>query len=98
MQVDVENTFNNISRTIIFRELCDVGGHLANIVPFTRLFYGVHSFLYFQHGQHVEGVTNIESFSSIRQSDPLGDPLFASAHYRTFLETIVRALVVFFHS
>jgi len=45
MEVDIENAFNNVSRTIIFRELCDVGGLLANIVPFTRLFYGVHSSL-----------------------------------------------------
>jgi hypothetical protein len=45
MQVDIENTFNNLSRASIFRKLCDVGGLLANIVPFTKLFYGAHFFL-----------------------------------------------------
>ncbi len=62
MQVDVENAFNNVFWTIIFRELCDVEGSLASIVPFTKLFYDVHFFLYFQHRRHVEGVTIIESF------------------------------------
>jgi hypothetical protein len=42
-------------------------GFLANIVPFTMLFYGVHFFIYFQHGQYEEGVIIIESFSSTRQ-------------------------------
>jgi hypothetical protein len=51
---------------VIFRELCDAGGLLVNIVPFTRLFYGVPFFLYFQHGRHVEGVTIIESFSGMK--------------------------------
>jgi hypothetical protein len=64
IQVNVENVFNNIFQTIIFKELCDVAGPLANIVPFTKLFYGVHSSFYYQHGRHVEGVTIIESFSS----------------------------------
>jgi len=63
-------------------------GSLANIVPFTRLFYGIHYPLYYQHGRHVEGVTIIESSLGMRQGDPLGGPLFALAHYRTLLETI----------
>jgi hypothetical protein len=42
MHVEVKNAFNNISQTIIFRELCDAKGPLASIVPFTKLFYGVH--------------------------------------------------------
>jgi hypothetical protein len=43
----------------------------VNIIPFTRLFYGVHSSFYYQHGRHVEGVTIIESFSGMKQGDPL---------------------------
>jgi hypothetical protein len=39
----------------------------------------------------VEGVTIIESFSGMRQDDLLKGPLFALAHYQTFLETIVQA-------
>jgi hypothetical protein len=64
---------------------------LANVVPFTKLFYGVHYFLYYQHGQHVEGVTIIESSSNTKQGDPLGGPLFVLAHYQTFLKTITWA-------
>jgi hypothetical protein len=42
MQVDVENAFNDVFQAVIFKELRDVGGPLASIVPFTKLFYGVH--------------------------------------------------------
>ncbi len=50
MQVDVEKKFNSIFQVVIFKELCDVRGPLASIVPFTKLFYGIHSFFYYQHG------------------------------------------------
>jgi hypothetical protein len=66
-----------------------LGGPLANIIFFTKLFYGVHFSLYYQHGQHEEGVTIIESSSSTKQGDPLRDLLFALAHYQTFLKTIM---------
>jgi hypothetical protein len=36
-------------------------GPLASIVFFTKLFYGIHSFLYYQHQWHVKGVIIIES-------------------------------------
>jgi len=58
---------------------------LANIVPFTKLFYGVHSSFYLQPGCHVEGVTIIESSSSTRQGDPLKGHFFALAHYQIFI-------------
>ncbi len=64
---------------------------MANIVPFTKLFYGVHFFLYFQHGQHEEGVIIIESCLGMKQGDPLGGPLFALTHCRAFLKTITQA-------
>jgi hypothetical protein len=54
-------------------------------------FYGAPSFLYYQHGRHVEGVTIIESSSSTKQGDPLGGPLFPLTHYQTLLKTIVWA-------
>jgi hypothetical protein len=44
----------------------NVGGPLASIVPFTKLFYVVCSSFYYQHGQHEEGVTNIESFLGMK--------------------------------
>jgi hypothetical protein len=55
------------------------------------LYYGVHSSFYYQHGQHVEGVTIIESSSRTKQGDPLGDFLFVLAHYQMPLKTIMRA-------
>jgi hypothetical protein len=58
------------------------------IVPFTKLFHGGHSFLYYQHGQHEEGIIVIELFLSMKQSDPLNGLLFVLAHYQTLLETI----------
>jgi hypothetical protein len=88
VQINVKYAFNSISQTVIFRKLCDVEEPLANIVPFTRLFYGAHSFLYYQHGQHVEGVTIIESSSSMKWGDPLRRLLFDLAHYQVLLETI----------
>jgi hypothetical protein len=60
----------------------------VNIVPFTKLFYGVHYFLYYQHGQHEEGVTIIESSLGMKEGDPLRGLLLALAHYQTFLKTI----------
>jgi hypothetical protein len=45
------------------------------------MFCDAHSSLYYQHGQHVEGVIIIESFSGMRQGGPLKGPLFALAHY-----------------
>ncbi len=47
MQIDVKNTFNNVSQVVIFRELCDVKGLLVCIIHFTKLFYGAHFSLYY---------------------------------------------------
>ncbi len=91
MQVNIENAFNNVFRSTIFRELRDAKGPLASIVLFTMLFYGVHYSIHYQHGQHEEGVTIIESSSSMRQREPLGGPLFALAHYQALLKTITQA-------
>jgi hypothetical protein len=62
------------------------------------LFYGAPSSFYFQHGRHVKGVTIIESFSSMRQDDPLGGLLFVLTRYRAFVKTIVWALMCVFPS
>lgn len=88
MQIDIENAFNSVFWANIFKELWDVRGPLANIVLLTKLFYGVHYFLYYQHGQREEGVTIIESLLGMRQGDPFRGLLFALTHYRALLETI----------
>ncbi len=36
MQINVKNTFNNVSQVVIFRELCDVKGPLVHITLFTK--------------------------------------------------------------
>jgi len=66
MQVDVEIFFYNVFWVVIFKELWNIGGPLANIVPITRLFYGAYFSIYYYHGQHEEGVTVIESSSNTR--------------------------------
>jgi hypothetical protein len=66
IQINVNNIFNSVFQIVIFKELCDVERPLANIVPFTMLFYGTHFPIYYQHKQHVEGVIIIESSSSTR--------------------------------
>jgi hypothetical protein len=84
---------------LLFLENCVMrGGPLVNIVPFIRLFYGVHSSLYYQHGWHVEGVTIIKSSSNMKHDDPLRGPLFVLAHNWTFLKTIMWALSCIFPS
>jgi len=70
MQVKVENIFNNIFRVVILKKFCDVGEPLASIIPFIKLFYGVHFFLFYQHGQHVKKVNIIEPSSGTKQGDP----------------------------
>jgi hypothetical protein len=63
----------------------------VSIVPFTKLFYDVHSSLYYQHGWHAEKVTIIGLFSNTKQGDPLRGILFDLAHYQAFLKTIMWA-------
>ncbi len=98
MQVTIQNTFNRVFWVVIFGELCDVKGPLANIVPFTKLFYGACSFFNYQHGQHVKGVTIIESLSGMTQGDPLGGLSFILAHYWTVLKTIMQTFDCVFPS
>ncbi len=73
-------------------------GAFGELVPFTRLFYGVHSSFYYQHGRHVEGVPIIKSFLGMKKGDPLGGPLFTLARHRTFLKTIAHVLNCVFPS
>ncbi len=61
-----------------FKDLQNVEGPFVNIISFIKLFYGAHSSLHHQHGQHKEGITIIESSSGMKQGDPLGGPLFVS--------------------
>jgi hypothetical protein len=68
--------------------LCDVEGLLANIFPFTMLFYDAHSSFYYQHGHHADGVIIIESSSGTKQGDPLKGLVFVLSHSWALVETI----------
>jgi hypothetical protein len=70
MQVNIENIFNIISLYLFYKELQGAKGPLVNIILSTTLFYDDHFSLYFQHGQHGEGVTIIESSLGTKQGNP----------------------------
>jgi hypothetical protein len=70
MQIDVENVFNNISQIAILRKLWDAKGPLASIIPFTIFYYGVQFSFYYQHKEHKEKVTIIESSSNTSKVTP----------------------------
>ncbi len=62
------------------------------------LFYGFHFSFYYQHGQHEEGVTIIESSSGTRKGYFLWSNIFALAHYQALLKTIVQTFSYVFPS
>jgi hypothetical protein len=66
-------------------------GFLANIVPFTKLFYGVHFLFTSNMGSMKRGSSLLNHFQAQGKGGPLGGPLFALAHYRAFLKTITQA-------
>jgi hypothetical protein len=72
MQVDVENIFNNVFQTVIFRELCDVEGLLMNIVPLYQVVLWCSFFSLLLAWAACGGIIIIESFSSMIQGDPFG--------------------------
>jgi hypothetical protein len=38
-QLHVPNTFNSMSKGVIFQKLCVVGGNIIQFIPFVRAFY-----------------------------------------------------------
>jgi hypothetical protein len=68
-------------KLLFLESFMKLGGLWRTLPPLLGLFYGVHSFFYYQHGQYVEGVSIIESFLGMKQGDPLRGFLFALAHY-----------------
>jgi len=82
-QHDVANTFNSVSRIIIFQKLCVVGGDIIQLIPFIYAFYAFESPLFYSHYNCESEVMVIPSTMGIRQGDPLGGVLFALIHFRT---------------
>ncbi len=73
----------------IFRELCSVRGTFGEHYPLYQVVM-VFIFLFTTNmGGMWKKVTIIESFSNMKQGDPLKGSLFVSARYRTFLTTIM---------
>jgi hypothetical protein len=74
------NAFNNFFKLLFLESYVMFKGLWQRLSPY-KVFYGVHSSLYYQHGWHVEGVTIIESSSGMKQGDLLRGSLFFLAHY-----------------
>jgi len=67
---------------LLFVESCVMlGGFWQALSPLPGCFMMFIFFIYYQHGQYVKGVTIIESSLGMRRGDPLGNPLYALAHY-----------------
>ncbi len=82
-QQNMANTFNSVSRIIIFQKLCVVGGDIIQLIPFTCAFYAFESPLFYSHYNCEGEVMVIPSTMGTRQGDPLGGALFALVHFRT---------------
>ncbi len=82
-QRNVANTFNLMSKWIIFQELCVIGINIIQLIPFVCEFYTFESPLFYNHHNRERDVIIIPSTMGIRQGDPLGGVLFALIHFRT---------------
>jgi hypothetical protein len=87
LQLDMANTFNSMSRRVIFQELCAASKDIIQLIPFVHAFYAFKSILFYNHYNHEGDVTIIPSTMGTCQSDPLGGALFALAHFRVLCST-----------
>ncbi len=76
------NTFNLVSKGVIFQELCVVGGDNIQFIPFVGTFYAFESPLFYNHHNHEGDVIMIPFAMGTRQGDPLREALFALVHFR----------------
>jgi hypothetical protein len=75
------NTFNSISKGVIFQDLRVVGGEIIQLIPFIRAFYAFETPLFYTHHNHEDDVTIIPSTIRTCQGDPLREALFALAQF-----------------
>jgi hypothetical protein len=86
-QLNMANTFNLVSKEVIFQKNCVVGGDIMQLIPFVRAFYAFEFPLFYNHCNHEGYVIIIPFTMGTRLDDPLGGPLFASTHFRVLHST-----------
>jgi len=87
LQLNVVNAFNSMPKGIIFQGLCATCGDMIQLIPFVWAFYAFESLMFYSHRNREGEVTNIPSTIRTHQNDPLGEALFALAHFRTLRST-----------
>ncbi len=83
LQLDVVNTFNSVSRGVIFQEIYVANGDIIQLMPFVCAFYAFDFLLFYNHHNCENEVTVIPSTMGIHQGEPLGRALFFLAHFRS---------------
>jgi hypothetical protein len=77
MQVEVENAFNNIYPTTIFKELCDAKGLWQTLSPLPCYFMMFIFFFTTNMGGMWRGSPLLSHFQAQGKGDPLRGPLFS---------------------
>jgi hypothetical protein len=80
------NTFNSISKGVIFQEL-HARGEDIQFIPFVHSFYALESPMFYSHHNHEGDVIVIPFAMGIHQCDPLGKALFVLSHFRVLRST-----------
>jgi hypothetical protein len=81
-QLHVANTFNLMSKGVIFQERRVVGGNIIQFIPFVCAFYAFESPLFYNHHNCEGNIIIIPSIMGTWQGGPLGGALFILAHLR----------------
>jgi hypothetical protein len=76
------NAFNSMSRGVIFLKLRATSGDIIQIISFAHAFYAFESPLFYSHHNCEDNATIIPFPMGTHQGDPLGETLFALAHFR----------------
>ncbi len=87
-QLNVANTFNLMSKGVIFQKLHATSGDIIQFIPFVRALYAFKFFLFYNHRNCENDFTIIPFAMGTHQGDPLGGPLFVLTHFRA-LSSIV---------
>ncbi len=72
LQVDVANTFNSVSRGVIFLKLHEVVGDIIQSIPYVHAFNAFKPPLFYSHRNHESDVTIIPFAMGTHQGDPWG--------------------------
>jgi hypothetical protein len=87
-QLDVANTFNSVSRGVIFQELCVANGDIIQFIPFVHAFYAFEYPMFYSHHNREGNVIVIPFTMGTCQSDLLGGALFALAHFKVLCSIV----------